>query len=157
MNVSPQVIFHDMDRSQWVEEYVLERIAHIDKITDGLISARVTMTRSQGSHQHGNEYRITIEVRVPPHHDLVAKKERNVGDAQTELRPLIKQAFEAVEKQVKEVVAKRRNAVKAHELEQNRAAAEPQEPEVEEEEDLEEPVATDEIARENERAVNSQR
>src|SRR5688572_14749874 len=123
MNVPPQVIFHDMDRSQWIEDYVLERIAHVDKIVDGLTSARVTLTRSQGSHQHGNEYRITIEVRFPPHHDLAARKERNVGDAQMELRPLIKQAFEALEKQVKEAVAKRRNDVKAHDFIQNQAVS----------------------------------
>ena len=156
MNVPPQVIFHDMDRSQWVEDYVLERVGHLDKITDGgLTSARVTLTRSQGSHQHGNEYRITIEVRFPPHHDLAAKKERNVGDAQMELRPLIKQAFEALEKQVKEAVDKRRNDVKAHDFIQNQAVGGTM-PE-EDEEGLEEPRATDEVAKQNERSINPQR
>jgi ribosome-associated translation inhibitor RaiA len=155
MNVPPQVIFHDMDRSQSIEDYVLERIAHVDKITDGLTSARVTLTRSQGSHQHGNEYRITIEVRFPPHHDLAARKERNVGDAQMELRPLIKQAFEALEKQVKEAVAKRRNDVKAHDFIQSQAvgATMPEEGD----EGLEEPRATDEVAKQNERAINPTR
>ena len=114
MNVPPEIIFHDMDRSQWVEEYIQERLAHLDKLADNITSARVILTREQGSHHKGNLYRVTLEVRLPPHHDLAAKKERNVGDMQQELRPLIKSTFEAVESQLRETGEKRRRDVKNH-------------------------------------------
>ena len=114
MNVPPEIIFHDMDRSQWVEDYIQERLQHLDRIADNITSARVILTRAQGSHQKGNLYHVTAEVRLPPHHDLAATKERSVGDMQTELRPLIKSAFEALESQVREAVDKRRHDVKTH-------------------------------------------
>ena len=154
MNVPPQIIFHDMDRSQWIEDYIHERLQHLEKISDGVTSAHVVLTRSQGSHQHGNEYRVTVEVRFPPHHDLAAKKERNIGDAQVELRPLIKQAFEAIERQVKEVVQKRRHEVKAHDSFQN--AAIPGTMPDSDDDALDEPRTIDEVAKQNERSIHPQ-
>src|SRR4051812_44744645 len=34
MNVPPEIVFHDMDRSQWVEDYILERLGHMEKLAD---------------------------------------------------------------------------------------------------------------------------
>jgi ribosome-associated translation inhibitor RaiA len=114
MNVPPEIVFHDMDRSQWVEDYILERLGHMEKLADNITSARVILTRDQGSHHKGNLYRVTVDVRLPPHHELAARKERNVGDMHEELRPLIKSAFDALESQLRETVEKRRRDVKTH-------------------------------------------
>jgi cold shock CspA family protein len=114
MKVSPKIIFHDMDRSEWVEDYIRERLQKLDRIADGLTSAEVIMTRAHGSHHKGNVYTVMVSLRLPPNHELAAKKERGVGDMQMELRPLIKSTFEAVERQLKAACQRRRNDVKRH-------------------------------------------
>jgi len=114
MKISPKIIFHDMDRSDWVEDYIRERLQKLDHIADGLTSAEVILTRAHGSHHKGNVYTVMVELRLPPNHELAAKKERAVGDMQMQLRPLIKSTFEAVERQVKAAIERRRNDVKKH-------------------------------------------
>jgi ribosome-associated translation inhibitor RaiA len=108
MLVPPEIKFHDVDRSQWVEDYIVERLGHLERMGDGMTSAHVTLAQEQRHHHKGNVYSLMVEVRLPPHHDLAAKKEKAIGKMHAELPALINEAFEAIEKQVKKTAALRR-------------------------------------------------
>src|SRR5687768_18280934 len=84
MQIAPEIIFHDVDRSPWVENYVLERLARLEKFAEGITSCRVSLTQEQASHQKGNRYSVMVEVRLPPNHDLAAKKAKLIHDMQTQ-------------------------------------------------------------------------
>jgi ribosomal subunit interface protein len=101
MNVTPEIIFHDVDRSAWVEHYVSERLQRLERHASRIVSCHVTLTQEQASHHKGNLYSAMVEVRLPPNWDVAAKKEREIQDMQTELPALINSAFQAVEKQVR--------------------------------------------------------
>lgn len=119
MQIPPEIKFHECDRSAWVEDYIRERLTKLDRIADGgITSAIVTVSAEQLGKTKGNLYGVMINVRVPPNHDLVANKERTIHDMQMELRPLIKQAFEAIERQLKETLAKRRYDTKVPEFQE---------------------------------------
>jgi hypothetical protein len=67
-------------------------------------------------HKHtGNPYRVRIDVRIPPHHELVVDREPRQGNVP--LPKLIRDAFTAVERQLKQVVQKQRHEVKTHQNE----------------------------------------
>ena len=51
MQTAPEVIFHDVDRSAWVENYIQERLQRLDKFAEGITSCRVSLTQDQASHQ----------------------------------------------------------------------------------------------------------
>jgi ribosome-associated translation inhibitor RaiA len=108
MLVPPEIKFHDVDRSQWVEDYIVERLGHLERMGNGMTSAHVTLTQEQRHHHKGNLYSLLVEVRLPPHHDLAAKKEKTIGKMHAELPALINEAFGAIEKQVKKTAALRR-------------------------------------------------
>lgn len=114
MQVAPQIIFHDVDRSEWVENYIAERLGRLEKFADGITSCRVTLTQEASSHQKGNRYSALVEVRVPPQHDLAVKKQKEIHDMQTQLPALINLAFGAIERQLKRTVELRRNEGKNH-------------------------------------------
>ncbi len=101
MQVAPEVKFKDVDRSQWVEAYVGERLEHLERFAERITSCRVTVTQEQGSRQKANRYSVMVEVRIPPNRDLAAKKERDILDMQAELPALINAAFGAIETQVR--------------------------------------------------------
>ena len=101
MQVAPQIIFHDIDRSQWVENYIAERLGRLDRFADRITSCRVTLAQEQASQHKGNRYSVLIEVRVPPQHDLAVRKHREIHDMHTELPALINLAFGAAERQLK--------------------------------------------------------
>jgi cold shock CspA family protein len=66
------------------------------------------------SHRKGNRYSVMVEVRMPKHHDLAVKKQKDIVDMQTQLPAVINQAFTAIEKQLKKTVALRRHDEKTH-------------------------------------------
>ena len=112
MQIAPEIIFHDVDRSPWVENYVLERLARLEKFAEGITSCRVSLTQEQASHHKGNRYSVMVEVRLPPNHDLAAKKGKMIHDMQTQLPALINLAFGAIERQLKKTAELRRGEVK---------------------------------------------
>jgi ribosomal subunit interface protein len=108
MHIAPEIIFHNVDRSEWIEGFISERVGRLERYAQGITSCHVTLAREQTSQHKGNLYSVLVDVRIPPNHELTAKKERAVGDMDTELRALINTSFQAVEKQLKKTAELRR-------------------------------------------------
>ena len=108
MQVAPEVIFKGVDRSAWVENYVAERLEHLEKFSRDITRCHVTLTREQSSQRKGNRYSVMVEVRLPPNHDLAARKQRVIRDMRTQLPALISHALGAIENQVKKTAQLRR-------------------------------------------------
>ena len=106
MQISPEIIFHDVDRSRWVEDYIAERVQRLERYADHITRCHVTLAQEQNSHHKGNCYSVLVEVRMPPNYDLAAKKEKVIHDMQTELPALVNLAFGAVERQLKKARGK---------------------------------------------------
>lgn len=114
MHVAPQVIFHDVDRSLWVEEYIAERMAHLERFAQDITRCHVTLSQEQSSQRKGNRYSVMVEVRVPQHHDLAVKKQKVIRNMHAQLPAMINEAFGAIETQLKRTVARRRGEAKQH-------------------------------------------
>jgi ribosomal subunit interface protein len=112
MQVAPEVIFKDLDRTPWVESYVAERLGHLEKFSPDITRCHVTVAREQASHRKGNRYSVMVEVRMPRQHDLAVRKHKQIRDMQTQLPAIINEAFGAIEKQLKKTVALRRHEEK---------------------------------------------
>jgi ribosome-associated translation inhibitor RaiA len=108
METAPEIIFHDVDRSEWVERYVARRLQRLERYAGGITRCHVALTQEVASHNKGNRYSVMVEVRLPPNHDLAAKKQKVVHDMRTQLPALINQAFGAIENQVKKTAQLRR-------------------------------------------------
>ncbi len=108
MQTTPEITFHDVERSLWVENYILERVQRLDRFADGITTCRVSLTQDHASHHKGNRYRLMVEVRMPPHHDLAANKARIIHDLAAQLPALINHGFGAIERQLKKTAALRR-------------------------------------------------
>lgn len=114
MKVTPEITYRDVSRSEWIDDYVDRYMEKLDRICDDIVACRIAIERVQHHKEKGNPYRVRVEVTLPGKKDLVADKRGPVGDPQVQLRPIIRQAFEAVEKQLKKQMAKRRGEVKNH-------------------------------------------
>jgi cold shock CspA family protein/ribosome-associated translation inhibitor RaiA len=109
MQVTPEIKFHDVERSAWVEGYIAERVQRLERFADGITSCHVTLAQEQASHAKGNRYSVMIEVRLPPSHDLAVRKTKDIRDMPAQLPALINLAFGAVERQLKKAAALRRH------------------------------------------------
>ena len=108
MQTAPEIIFHDVDRSEWVERYIAERVQRLERYAEGITRCHVTLAQEVASHSKGNRYSVMIEVRLPPNRNLAAKKQKVVQHMPTQLPALINQAFGAIEGQVKKTAQLRR-------------------------------------------------
>jgi len=108
MQTAPEIIFHDVERSPWVESYIVERLARLERYAGGITRCHVTLTQEVASHSKGNRYSVMVEVRLPPNHDLAARKQRVIRDMRTQLPALISHALGAIENQVKKTAQLRR-------------------------------------------------
>jgi cold shock CspA family protein/ribosome-associated translation inhibitor RaiA len=108
MQIQPEVKFHGVDRSPWVETYIGERVQRLERFAEGITSCHVTLTQEQASHTKGNRYSVMVEVRLPPNNDLAVRKMKDIRDMPAQLPALINLAFGAIERQLKKAAALRR-------------------------------------------------
>jgi cold shock CspA family protein/ribosome-associated translation inhibitor RaiA len=101
MQVPLEINYHHVDRSDWIDDYVKSRVAKLEQFSPDMVSCRVTIEQSQNAHRTGNPYRAHVEVSLPAKRELVAEKTDTVADPHIQLRPIIRHAFEAMEKQLK--------------------------------------------------------
>ncbi len=113
MEIAPEIIFHDVDRADWIEAYVLERLRHLERFARGITRCRITLAR-ESAQQTGNRYSVLVEVHLPPQHDLAAKKQKDVVDMAAQMPALINLAFGAIQRQVKKTSELRRGEEKPH-------------------------------------------
>ena len=114
MNTPPEITFHDVDRSAWVEDYIGQRLQRLDRIAPDMTRCHVTVSKEQASQHKGNHYSVMVEVRLPRQHDLAVKKQKEIRDMPTQLPALINLAFGAIERQLKKTLALRRHEEKSH-------------------------------------------
>src|SRR5919201_1518404 len=114
MQLAPEVIFKGVRRTLWVQNYITERLDHLEKFAPDITRCHVTLSREQSSQRKGNRYSVMVEVRVPRQHDLAVKKQKEIREMRTQLPAVINEAFGAIEKQLKKTVALRRQEEKAH-------------------------------------------
>jgi cold shock CspA family protein len=114
MQIAPEIIFHDIERSRWVEDYILQRAQRLERFAGGITRCHITLAREVSSRRKGNIHSVMVEVRIPPQHDLAVKKKKEVHDMPTQLPALINLAFGAIERQLKKTAALRRYEEKAH-------------------------------------------
>jgi ribosome-associated translation inhibitor RaiA len=107
MQTAPEIIFHEVERSAWLENYILERARRLEKFGEGLTRCHVTVAREVSSHKKGNLYSVMVEVRVPPQHDLAVRKQKEVHDMHKQLPATVNLAFGAMERHLRRVVGKR--------------------------------------------------
>jgi cold shock CspA family protein len=112
MQVPMEVAFKGVQKSEALEQLIESRAARLDKVCPNIISCRITLEKAQETNAI---YSVRIIVRTPPEHEIVARRESpERGVHEDALQILVRETFDAVEKQLKQFAQKRRREVKAH-------------------------------------------
>lgn len=91
---------------------IAEQVARLDHLAGDLISCRVAIQKPQQHQRTGSPYRVRIRVTLPPGHELVVTKEPGDNDFHDQLATVLRDAFHAVERQLKDTMERRRGDVK---------------------------------------------
>jgi ribosome-associated translation inhibitor RaiA len=112
-----------------LETLVRAEVDRLERVCAYMISCRVSIERPQKHQRTGNPYRVRVNVRVPPGHDLVSRREAGEGDMHEELATVVRQVFRAMQRQLRGLTEKQRGEVKVHEEQQITAVMESPVPE----------------------------
>ena len=114
MKVPLEIHFRDLEPSPPIERKIRARAARLEKFCPGMIACRIAVERPQKHQRRGSPYRVRIEVSVPPSKRLIVRREPSQGDLHTPLQKVIGEAFEAMERRLRDTANLRRGDVKHH-------------------------------------------
>ena len=114
MQTPLQLSFKNMDGSDYVEGLVRERVARLEQFDGAITGCHVHIEAPHKRHRVGNQYEVRIEVHAP---GSVLTVSNRPGDdnAHAEIHVAIRDAFDAMERQLKRRRQKISGEVKSHE------------------------------------------
>lgn len=108
------ISFKDVNKTPEIQKLIEKKIAKLEHFCNYLISCRVIVEQPQRHQEVGNAYRVRIDMKIPPAHELVVNEPSSQGDMHDPLHVVITKAFHKAERQLKQLVEKQRGDVKYH-------------------------------------------
>lgn len=113
MEIEPQITYRDFDPPMLAEERIRERIDKLERIFPRIIACQVVAETQARQHQTGNLYHFRVDVSVPGD-ELVVNKRQNDNHAHEDFFVAMRDAFDAMERQLRARAAKMRGETKTH-------------------------------------------
>jgi len=113
MQLPLEITFRHMEPSEPMEARIREAAAKLDRFYDHIMSCRVVVEAPHHHHHQGNLYHVRVDVTVPDE-ELVASREPPPHHAHEDAYVAIRDAFNAVTRQLEEYARKRQRHVKRH-------------------------------------------
>lgn len=107
MQVPLQITFQDIEHSDFIEGRIREKVAKLERFYDRIISVRVVVAAPHRSSTHGNTFNVRIDINVPDK-EIVINRQPESNHAYEDVYVVIRDAFEAAERQLKEEARIRR-------------------------------------------------
>lgn len=114
LELEPQITFRNIASSPAIEENVRQHLAKLERFHKHIISCRVTIEAPHRHHHKGQLYQVTIDLSVPGG-ELLANRGSDKDHAHEDVYVAIRDAFQALRRQLEQFARKRRGDVKTHE------------------------------------------
>jgi cold shock CspA family protein len=114
MQIPLEISYRDVNKTDEIDNLIHEKTKKLERVCDYMTSCRVAVEKPQRTINVGSPYRIRIDMRVPPGHELVVKRKPGEGAMSDSLEKVIRYAFEAARKQLEKLVERQRDKVKQH-------------------------------------------
>ena len=109
-----QVIFRKLETSETVEARVREKVDKLGRFYPSINNCRVAIEQLHRHHHQGNHFHVRIDLKVPGH-ELVADREPDENHAYSDVYVALRDAFDAMRRQLEDLVRLQQGHVKHHE------------------------------------------
>jgi len=109
-----QVVFHDLERSDAIEDAVRKQAAELDTYFDRITACRVVVGAPHRSQHKGRIYSVSIDLSVP-RKEIIVNKDHSDDQANEDVYVAINRAFKVARRQLEDYARKLRGDVKHHE------------------------------------------
>jgi ribosomal subunit interface protein len=111
MQIPIEITLRDIPHSDAVETRIREKIAKLDHFHERIMSCRVTVESPQHRKHQGKLYSVHIDLKVPGGGELVVNRAQD-----EDIYVAIRDAFNAVTRQLEDYVQRQRGDVKTHDV-----------------------------------------
>jgi ribosomal subunit interface protein len=111
MQIPIEITLRDIPHSDAVETRIREKIEKLDRFHERVMSCRVTVESPQQRKHQGKLYSVHIDIKVPGGGELVVNRIQN-----EDIYVAIRDAFNAVARQLEDHVRRQRGDVKTHDV-----------------------------------------
>jgi ribosomal subunit interface protein len=109
-----QITFHGLAPSDAIEARIRAKAQSLEKFSSPLMSCHVTVQAPPGHQHKGGSYAVHVDVRVPSG-ELVISREHGHDHAHEDVYVAVRDAFDAVARQLEDYRRRQRGQVKQHE------------------------------------------
>ena len=102
-----QVVFHNVDQSQALNDALQKRIAKLERFCDQIITGRVVVDSPHNNHHKGKVYSVGLEIHTTSM-EVRVNQDQHDNHAHEDLYVAIRDAFNVAERQLKAVDKKHR-------------------------------------------------
>jgi ribosomal subunit interface protein len=114
MQIPLEIHFHNTAKSDAVEAAIRERATKLEHFADNIVSCRVTVDAPHKHHRQGKLFRVSVDVHIPGGH-VIASRDPAQHHAHEDVFVAIRDAFDAVRRQLQDRLRVERGKVKLHE------------------------------------------
>lgn len=124
MNIPLEITYRDIEKTQELEALVREKAQKLEQVCDYISGIRIALEMDQKKQRSGNPYRVRLDITVPPGHEIVVEKDPGPGDEHINIAILIRRAFDAAWRQLRELKEKQHDDQKRHPHQETQALVE---------------------------------
>ena len=115
MQIPLQITYRNMEATEALDTYILERAAKLDGFCKNMVGCRVVV-EAPHKHQHkGGLYHVSIDITLP-RESIIINREPELHQAHQDANVAARDAFDAAQKQLRAYVSRQKGEVKAHEV-----------------------------------------
>lgn len=114
MEVPLELTFKDVEKSDAIVDLIYEKIEKLEQVCDNIISCHVIVEKPQEHQETGNPYRVRLDVRVPPGHEVVVKREPGESPQHDPLEIVIRDVFDIGRRRLRSLMERLRKDTKVH-------------------------------------------
>lgn len=116
MEVAPQIVFEDMESSEFVEARIQEEIDKLEQFHDRITKCRVVVSEPHRHHHKGKLFNVRIHLTMPGGGDIHVNQKNHDKHAHEDIYVAIRDAFSAARRQLQDHGRKRSGHMsKSHE------------------------------------------
>ena len=113
MDTPLDISFKGLDKSAAIEAKIAERAARLESHFDRMTHCRVVVAAPHKHSHKGKTYEIKIDIGIPGAAPLIVTHEAPVGQAQEDLKIALRDAFDAADRRLDDLVDKKNGASRA--------------------------------------------
>lgn len=114
MQLPVNITYRGIDKSEAIDQLVLDKAARLEKFCDHINRCDVVIEQPNHAHHKGNPFRVRIDITVAGGHEVVADEKQTNNGTHESLAKAVHDAFKTMERELRRVVDKQRHDVKTH-------------------------------------------